>query len=205
GLSANKQDYGKLFQPSVAEQDALVVDGRYVVTRSASGLMIVNIRRAWERILYERALGALTDGDVVSQTALFPVQVNVGVQERMLLEENASLLSSLGFDISASGPDSIVVGGVPEGYNCDSAGVERMIGDLLLILSDSGTALQEVMQQKTASKFAMLGSVNARVPDSPVAVHHLLDMLFACSNSEFTSNGRRIVSILGTDEIEKRF
>ncbi|MBQ1683293.1 MAG: DNA mismatch repair endonuclease MutL [Bacteroidales bacterium] len=205
GLSANKQDYGKLFQPSVAEQDALVVDGRYVVTRSASGLMIVNIRRAWERILYERALGALTDGDVVSQTALFPVQVNVGVQERMLLEENASLLSSLGFDISAAGPDSIVVGGVPEGYNCDSAGVERMIGDLLLILSDSGTALQEVMQQKTASKFAMLGSVNARVPDSPVAVHHLLDMLFACSNSEFTSNGRRIVSILGTDEIEKRF
>jgi hypothetical protein len=83
--------------------------------------------------------------------------------------------------------------------------VERRIGDLLLILSDSGTALQEVMQQKTASKFAMLGSVNARVPDSPVAVHHLLDMLFACSNSEFTSNGRRIVSILGTDEIEKRF
>ena len=167
--------------------------------------MIVHVRRAWERILYERALRALSEGEHVTQTALFPVEVNVGVQERMLLEANAELLSSLGFDISPAGPDSVTVGGVPEGYSCEAGQVERMIGDLLLILSDSGTALQEVMQQKTAAKFAMLGSVNAQVPDSPAGVHHLLDMLFACSNSEFTSNGRRIVSILGADEIEKRF
>ena len=205
GLSAGSTDYGKLFQHAVQEQDALVVQGRFVVTRSASGLMIVHVRRAWERILYERALRALSEGEHVTQTALFPVEVNVGVQERMLLEANAELLSSLGFDISPAGPDSVTVGGVPEGYSCEAGQVERMIGDLLLILSDSGTALQEVMQQKTAAKFAMLGSVNAQVPDSPAGVHHLLDMLFACSNSEFTSNGRRIVSILGADEIEKRF
>ena len=205
GLSARSGDYGQLFQNAVQEQDAIVVQGRFVVTRSASGLMIVNIRRAWERILYERTLKALADNEHVTQTALFPVTVNVGMQEKLLLESNAGLLSSLGFDISPEGPDSVSVGGVPEGYSCESGQVERMIGDLLLILSDSGSALQEVMQQKTAAKFAMLGAVNAQVPDSPASVHHLLDMLFACDNAEFTSNGRRIVSVLGVDEIEKRF
>ena len=205
GLSTRSGSYGQLFQTAASEQDAMVIQGRFVLTRSASGVMLVHIRRAWERILYERTLKALSNEGHVTQTALFPVVVNVGVQQRMLLESNSELLKSLGFDISPEGSDSVSVGGVPEGYSCDSGQVERMIGDLLLILSDSGSALQEVMQQKTAAKFAMLGSVNAQVPDSPAAVHHLLDMLFACDNAEFTSNGRRIVSVLGTDEIEKRF
>lgn len=205
GLTARTQDYGKLFQHAPSEQDALVVQGKYIVTRSASGLMIVNVRRAWERILYERALRALSDGEHVSQTALFPVEVEVGVQERMLLQSNLSLLSGLGFDIKVPDSGNVTVSGVPEGYSCEPGRVERMIGDLLLILSDSGTALEEVMRQKTASKFAMLGSVNAQAPDSPAAAHHLMDTLFACDNAEFTSNGRRIVSVLSLDDIDKQF
>ncbi len=205
GLTARTQDYGKLFQHAPSEQDALVVQGKYIVTRSASGLMIVNVRRAWERILYERALRALSDGEHVSQTALFPVEVEVGVQERVLLQSNLSLLSGLGFDIKVPDSGNVTVSGVPEGYSCEPGRVERMIGDLLLILSDSGTALEEVMRQKTASKFAMLGSVNAQAPDSPAAAHHLMDTLFACDNAEFTSNGRRIVSVLSLDDIDKQF
>lgn len=183
----------------------MIVQGRFIVTRSESGLMIVHIRRAWERILYERALRAVSEGEHVTQTALFPVQVTVGVEQRLLFDENAALLSSLGFDIRPAGEDAVAVEGVPEGYSCEPGKVEQMIGDLLLILSDFGTGLEAVMQQKTASKFAMLGSVNAQVPDSPQAARQLLDTLFACENSEFTSNGRRIVSVLGADEIEKRF
>ncbi len=205
GLSAGPKDYGRLFDSVQVSADAMVIQGKFIVTRSASGIMIVNIRRAWERILYEQALRALADGVHVTQTALFPVQVRVGVEQRLLLDENAALLSSLGFDINPIGTDTVAVGGVPEGYSCEPGKVEQMIGDLLLILSDCRTALEEVMQQKTASKFAMLGSVNARVPDSPQGVRTLLDMLFACENAEFTSGGRRIISVMDVDEIEKRF
>ncbi|MBR0083814.1 MAG: DNA mismatch repair endonuclease MutL [Bacteroidales bacterium] len=205
GLSAGPKDYGRLFDSVQVSADAMVIQGKFIVTRSASGIMIVNIRRAWERILYEQALRALADGVHVTQTALFPVQVRVGVEQRLLLDENAALLSSLGFDINPIGTDTVAVGGVPEGYSCEPGKVEQMIGDLLLILSDCRTALEEVMQQKTASKFAMLGSVNARVPDSPQGVRNLLDMLFACENAEFTSGGRRIISVMDVDELEKRF
>ncbi|MCR5326670.1 MAG: DNA mismatch repair endonuclease MutL [Bacteroidales bacterium] len=205
GLSGRKPDFGRLFDSAQAAADLMIIQGRFIVTRSESGLMIVHIRRAWERILYESALRAVAEGEHVTQTALFPVQVKVGVQQRLLFDENAELLSSLGFDITPIGTDTVAVEGVPEGYSCEPGKVEQMIGDLMLILSDCGTGLDAVMQQKTASKFAMLGSVNAQVPDSPQAAQHLLDMLFACENAEFTSNGRKIVSVLGADEIEKRF
>ena len=205
GYSAGHQDYGKLFQTAPDAQDVLIVQGKYIVRKSPSGLMLVNIRRAWERVLYERALKAMATGEHVTQTALFPVRVAVGVQERLLFEDNAALLASLGFDISAYGEDGITVAGVPEGYSCEAGKVEQMVGDLLLILSDFQPALEEVMRQKTAAKFAMLGAVNAEAPQTPLAAMRLLDTLFSSDNPEFTFNGRRIVSILSVDEIEKRF
>ena len=205
GLSARHQDYGQLFQSAPDAQDVLIVQGKYIVRKSPSGLMIINIRRAWERVLYERALKAMASGEHVTQTALFPVKVHVGVQERLLFDENAALLSSLGFDISPVGDDSVSVGGVPEGYSCESGKVEQMVGDLLLILSDFQPALEEVMRQKTAAKFAMLGALNAEAPETPLAARRLLETLFDSDNPEFTFNGRRIVSVLDVDEIDKRF
>ena len=203
-INSRRQDATALFQTDPAI-DAFVLQGRYIVSRSTSGLMIINIRRAWERIIYERSLASLSGGEHVSQHALFPVQVQVGAAQRLLFDDNMSLLRSLGFDISPAGTDSVLVSGVPEGYSCESGKIEQLVSDLLLVLSDSASELEEVMRQKTAAKFAMLASANSDVPATPSAVKQLLDTLFASDNAEFTPNGKRIISMLGAEELEKRF
>ena len=203
GLSRGAQDPGVLFEQDPS--DAIVLQGRYIASRSASGLMLVHIRRAWERIAYERALASLSGSAHVSQTALFPVQVQVGVQQALVLQEHAGMLATLGFDITLTSPDTVSVGGVPEGYSCEPGKVEALVQDLLLVLSDGGEALPEVMRQKTAAKFAMLAASNAEAPRTPMAVRQLLDTLFASDNAEFTPNGKRIISVLGAEELEKRF
>lgn len=203
GLAA-REDFGVLFDAEAAP-DCILVRDKYLVSRSASGLMIVNVRRAWERIAYQRALASLGGGAPVTQTALFPVQVQVGVQERLIFDANLPLLRSLGFDISPSGPDSVCVGGVPEGLSCEPGRVEAMVADLLLILSDGGAALEEVMRQKTAAKFAMLSAANSAVPATPAAQRQLLDTLLSSDNAEFTPNGKRIIAVLGLDELDKLF
>ena len=200
------EDYGALFeQKSVTAPKAFVVQGRFVVTPCSSGIMIVNVRRAWERILYERALNAFSDGGHVTQTALFPIQVQVGVERRLLFEEHMPMLSQLGFDITTIDNDSICVGGVPEGYSCEPGKVEAMLEDLALILTDNGSALPEMMHQRMAEKIATLGSCHVEAPSSPVQAQGLLDALFACENAELTASGRRILNILGLPEIENRF
>ena len=203
-INRRPQDASALFQADPAS-DAFVLAGKYIVSRSASGLMIINIRRAWERIIYERSLASLSGGEHVSQTALFPVQVQVGTAQRLLFDDNLSLLASLGFSIAPEGTDSILVSGVPEGYSCEPGKIEQLVSDLQLVLSDNAGELEEVMRQKTAAKFAMLASANSDVPTTPGALKHLLDTLFASDNAEFTPNGKRIISILGAEEIEKRF
>ena len=200
------EDYGKLFESKVLPTtQVLNVQDKYLVTASRSGLMAVNIRRAFERILYEKFLRALSKGEHVSQASLFPEQVRVGVENRLLFDENAGLLKSLGFDIVPFGTDTVVVNGVPDGFSCEGGKVEAMVSDLLFILSEGHSSLSETMQSSMAEKFAILGASSAKMPSSPFEAQHLIDTLFACDNSELTSRGRRIISIIPVDELDKKF
>ena len=196
-----------LFDPYPGEKSpkVLIIKGKYIVSQAASGLLVVNIRRAAERVAYEKALAALGKNAHVSQKALFPVAVQVGQQARLLFEGQADTLASLGFDISSFGNDTVVVNGVPEGVSCEPGKVEQMIQDMVLILSDSPSGkLPDTVYPAIASKFATLESMGFTVT-TPNEAQTLLDNLFACENAELTPGGRRIVSILTTEELDKKF
>ena len=200
------EDYGRLFEEKTLPTGrVLILQGRYILTPVASGVMIVHIARARERILYEQTLRALTREAHVTQTALFPVQVQVGAPQRLLFEDNAALLTRLGFDIAPFGTDTVVVNGVPEGYSCEGGKVEQLVGDLVYILSEDSQALPEMMQQRLAEKFATLGAAHAGPLSSPTEAQRLIDTLFASENAELTPGGRRIVSIVTTADIDKKF
>ena len=203
---AQRDDYGKLFEEKLAPgRSVLVLQGKYILTTSKNGLMVVNINRAMERVLYDRFLEAMSRNAHVTQTALFPVTVQVGVENMCLFEEHSQMLSALGFDIAPFGVDTIVVNGVPEGYSAEAGKVQTMIGDLLLILAEDHNALPEMMMSNMASRFARLGSFSADQLTNPAEAQRLIDSLFASENPEFTSSGRRIVSILSMDDIDKKF
>jgi DNA mismatch repair protein MutL len=201
-----RDDYGKLFEDKVApSKSVLLIQGKYIVTTAQSGMMVININRAMERILYERFLGSLSKNEHVTQTALFPVTVQVGVENMCLFAEHSQMLSSLGFDISPFGTDTIVVNGVPEGYSAEPGKVQTMIGDLLLILSEDYNALPEMIVTNLATKFARLGALSGEVLTNPAQAQRLIEQLFACENPEYTASGRRITSIMSIDELDKKF
>lgn len=200
------QNYGKLFEDrTLPSTRVLTIQGKYIITPVASGIMIVNIRRAQERIMYDRIIKTMGGNGHVTQTALFPVQVQVGTQNRLLFDDNAELLSQLGFDIAPFGTDTVVVNGVPEGYSCEPGKVERLISDLIVILSEEHNSLPKLMQQAIAERFAMLGAVNSAPLGSAIEAQRLIDTLFASDNAEITSSGRRIISIVPVEEIDKKF
>ena len=201
-----RDDYGKLFEDKLTPTRALMVlQGKYILTQGRSGLMVINIRRAMERIMYDRFLDALSRNEHVTQTTLFPVSVQVGVENMCLFEEHFQMLSNLGFDIAPFGTDTIVVNGVPEGYSAEAGKVQTMIGDLLLVLSEDHNALEEMMTANLAAGLSRIGSCNCDDVSNPQEAQRLIDSLFACANAEYTNSGRRIISILPIEELDKRF
>lgn len=201
-----RDDYGKLFEDKISpSKSVLVLQGKYIVTTGRSGLMVINIHRAMERILYDRFLNAMSRNEHITQTALFPVSVQVGVENMCLISEHSQMLTDLGFDISPFGTDTIVVNGVPEGYSAEAGKVQTMVGDLLLILAEDHSALPEMMAANMASRFARLGAFSADPVTNPMEAQRLIEQLFACENPEYTSAGRRVMSLLPVDEIDKKF
>ncbi len=205
-LVDRREDYGKLFEDkSLPITQTLIIGGRYIVAPAKDGMMVVNIRRAWERVLYDRAIAALTKEGHVTQTNMFPVKVEVGAAGRLLLESKAAILTSLGFDISPFGTDTIVVNGVPEGFSGEAGKVETMIQDLLLILSDDSVSLPGVMESSMAEKIALLGASTRGQLSSPMEARALLDALLSSANPELTISGKKTMAILTSAQLDKLF
>lgn len=201
-----REDYGKLFEEkTLPVTQTIILGGKYIVAPTRDGLMIVNVRRARERILYDRALAALTKNEHVTQANMFPVKVEVGAANRAVFDDKAELLARLGFDISPFGTDTIVVNGVPEGYSCEAGKIQTMVSDLLLILSDDSSSLPGVMEAAMAEKIALLGASSCDPLASPMEARHLLDTLLSSSNPELTGNGKRIMAIMTSAQVEKLF
>ena len=80
----------------------------YIIATIKSGMMLIHQQFASERIVYERALNALSGQKESSQRLLFPITVHLSRQES---EEMLSILdqvNNLGFDIQEFGNDSFV-------------------------------------------------------------------------------------------------
>ena len=201
-----REDYGKLFEEkTLPVTQTIILDGKYIVSPVNDGLMIVNVRRARERILFDRALAALTKNEHVTQANMFPVKVEVGAANRAIFDDKAGILTKLGFDITPFGTDTIVVNGVPEGYSCEAGKVQTMVFDLLLILSDDSSSLPGVMESAMAEKIALMGASSGAALTSPMEARHLLDALISSSNAELTGSGKRIMTIVTTSQVEKLF
>ncbi|MDD7454757.1 MAG: DNA mismatch repair endonuclease MutL [Bacteroidales bacterium] len=201
-----RQDYGKLFEDkTVPTTQILILQGKYILTQVNDGIMVVNIRRACEKIIYERMLSALKKNKHVTQISMFPVKVEVGVASRSLFDEKSELLTSLGFDITPFGTDTIVVNGVPEGFSSEAGKVEKMISDLTMMLADESLSLSGTLESSIAEKFAILGATNENAVTSPIEARQIVDSLLSCSSPELTSKGRKTMAIINTTQVDKLF
>lgn len=200
------QDYTKLFEESVVPtRQLLILHDKFLLSQVKSGLMVIHIRRALERILYERFVEAFRQNGHISQSSLFPVRVQIGAGNVLVFEEHKEMLNKLGFSVQPFGDDCVVVESVPEGYSCEPGKAEQLVNDLLSILNEDYSSLEEVMISSLAAKLAALGAAGANKISTNYEAQKLIDSLFACTNAEFTIGGKKIVEIISSDEIDNKF
>lgn len=203
-----RDDYGKLFEDHFGiTRSFITVQDKYIVTNSKSGLLVVNARRAMERILYDRFISGRRDEDAdhFSQTLLFPVSVRIGVENVPVIEANSEVLKGFGFDIAPFGTDSVVVNAIPAGYSSEEGRVETMVGDLLLLLQDNHSIIFELVRSDMAGKLAVLGASGYDGVRNADEAQRLVDALMASTNPEFTAAGRKTMVIIPADELDRKF
>jgi DNA mismatch repair protein MutL len=123
--------------------------GVYILAQAASGLILVDMHAAHERITYERLKAALATGRVPSQPLLVPIAVTLPASDAELLEDQAETLTQVGLEIERRGPGSILIRAVPVMLGRWDA--NELLKQLLAELREHGTsqsvqrALDEVL------------------------------------------------------------
>ncbi len=178
----------------------MMVHGAILAATVKSGMMMVHIRRAQERICYERLLREWNNENAASQQVLFPTSYEMAPQDSILLQEALPDLVRIGFDISPFGKNTFVVQGIPPGL---PAGEEKnVLDEVVEQLKHEATDGVSKRTERMLAGMARRLSNNVEAVSQPEAQQALIDELFACSQPEFTPDGKKTFVILRKEELE---
>ena len=174
--------------------------GKYVMTAVKSGLMIIDQHRAHVRVLYERYLEQIQQQTSHSQKVLFPEVLQFPVSDEVILEKLLPEMSKMGFELDDLGGGSYAVNAIPTGL--DGVNPLHLVQDMVFSAKEKGVkALDEVHQS-----LALTLARNAAIPQGQVLsneeMESLVNDLFACSNVNYTPDGKNVLCILKQQEIE---
>lgn len=179
------------------------VKGKYIVCPVISGLMLIDQKRAHERILFEKYLDCLNNDRSVSQVDLFPVTREMNPSDILILREIEVELSSLGFRIQYPDNKSVTISGRPSGS--EDSDPREMIEILLEDYKNSQADPSTGDKEKVASAMACASAIPYGKRLSPDEMENLFDTLFACKAPNYSPKGKPVISIFTLDEIDKRF
>jgi DNA mismatch repair protein MutL len=179
------------------------IRNKYIVCPVKSGLMLIDQKRAHERVLFERFLESLSNNSAVSQTDMFPVTAELNPVDYFIIKEIEGELELLGFSIQISGHNTITIKGRPSGS--DSSDPLEMLEILLENFKTTRSDLSTGEKEKVAAAMAVASAMPNGKVLSQGEMEALFDSLFACTEPNYSPKGKSIISIIKLEEIDKRF
>jgi DNA mismatch repair protein MutL len=179
------------------------IKNKYIVCPVKSGLMLIDQKRAHERVLFEKYIETLSHNSAISQTDMFPVTVELNPADVFILKEIEKELDLLGFDIQHSGNNNITINGKPSdsGTSDPVEMLEILIEDYKNTKSDPVAGAKE----NVASSMAVASAIPYGKVLSQGEMENLFDSLFACQSPNYSPKGKPVISIITLEEIDKRF
>lgn len=178
--------------------------GIYILAENASGLVIVDMHAAHERIVYEKLKSNLEQQRICSQPLLLPVTLQLNRDEGDLLDQHAALLTEFGFDVALTGPETAIVRKIPA--LLADVDTSQLLRDVLADLTVHGTStrIQEVIHETLASA-ACHGAVRANRKLTLQEMNALLRTMEHTERSGQCNHGRPTWVQIDLTDLDKRF
>jgi DNA mismatch repair protein MutL len=174
---------------------SIQVLNKYIAVSISSGLLLIDQKRAYQRVLYDQFMDNLQRKNGASQQLLFPQVLNINPADQILLGEIKDEINDLGFRLQVLANGQMEMVGVPaelgdeDGQNL----LEGILEQLKHASADLTAHRAEKIAQTMANRFA------ARYHQrrlNELEMHGLIEQLFASSNPNTSPNGEAISQLL---------
>ncbi|MCW8889109.1 MAG: DNA mismatch repair endonuclease MutL, partial [Sedimenticola sp.] len=178
--------------------------GIYILAENETGLILVDMHAAHERITYERFKQGLAQGQISSQPLLVPLSVPVSAREADLAIEHQTLFEELGMEVDRLGSETLVVRAIP--VLLHGADAEKLLRDILSDIVVHGTSdrIRNDINEVLAT-MACHGSVRANRRLTIEEMNGLLRDMERTERSDQCNHGRPTWVQLDLSSLDKLF
>lgn len=175
--------------------------GRYILTPVKSGLMLIDQKLAYERILYEQFIHSVAHNQGLAQRELYPAKVDLDTEHFMLITEMKEDLALMGIDIGELGQNTIVINSCPASIECTDLKelVESLIEEYKNTQQKTGSSVTKLVAASLAKAASAGFDKNLYTEE----MQQLVDELFACENPNYSPTGKKLLSIVRMADLEK--
>ncbi|WP_396138059.1 DNA mismatch repair endonuclease MutL [Flavobacterium sp.] len=197
---------GKLFDENAVEtstNSTYQIHKKYIVSTIKSGMLVINQKRAHQRILYEQFLTNITIQKAPSQQLLFPLELYFSSDEMQLLSELRLTLENTGFVFDAFNSDAIQISGLPVlmAESEVSIVLEELISNLQNEVPESSFSQSDTIAKSMAKSLAVKTGTYLTKKEQ----ENLVNSLFACKEPNVSPFQKPTFITLTVEDLDKRF
>ena len=174
---------------------------KYIVCPLKTHMLVIDQRRAHQRVLYERYLNAITNKKGVSQQLLFPMEVELNPLQLEQFSHIEGALEMLGFQLVLK-ENKLHVKGAPD--HCPAAKIEGVIASLLSEQQEESSLEHFSHADQVAKTMARSLAIKSGELLDSKEQQALLDDFFGCKETAVSPFNRQIFITLEKTEIEQK-
>ncbi|MFN7675380.1 DNA mismatch repair endonuclease MutL [Flavobacterium sp.] len=202
----NESVTSSLFDETDVEQEVkrtYQIHKKYIVSPIKSGMVIINQKRAHERVLYEEFLTSMTVNQASSQQLLFPLELYFSSNEIKLITELQLPLENLGFIFDEIKDDFILVSGLPVTISESKASIvlDDLLTDLQNGIPDSSFSQNDTIAKSMAKSLAVRTGTYLTEKEQENLVHNL----FACREPNMSPFQKPTFITMSVEDLDKKF
>ncbi|MGV3696385.1 DNA mismatch repair endonuclease MutL [Flavobacterium sp.] len=202
----NEAVTSSLFEENEIEQEVrhtYQIHKKYIVSPIKSGMVIINQKRAHERVLYEEFLTSMTVHQASSQQLLFPLQLYFSTAEIELLAELKSSLENTGFVFESINEDHVMISGLPINVSESEISIvlEELLSDLQDGIPDNSFSQNDTIAKSMAKSLAVKTGTYLSEKEQENLVHNL----FACKEPNVSPFQKPTFITMSVEDLDKKF